>query len=268
MVVPAAGGSPPAAGSDASDCRPPAQAWHLMSAPPLFWIAPHVRACRCSEQVILLDLQRNRYHGVGGTAASALEGVIGGWPCGATRTAAPSPRHAIAVLVAPLVDLGLLVQSPVASSPQEPLPTASESWPPCDEPGAGDLSATRLCRLLLHAASAAWDLRQRSFATIADRLTASRARHVQRSAPARIDAWRDTVDAFVRLRPLVLSTRGRCLHESLTLARLLVAEDTVARWVIGVQALPFAAHAWVQRGNVVLGDDHERIRGFVPILTV
>ena len=38
--------------------------------------------------------------------------------------------------------------------------------------------------------------------------------------------------------------------------------------VIGVTASPFGAHAWVQIGDVVLNDSVDRVRRFVPILTI
>lgn len=231
------------------------------------WLAPHVRACRCADVVILLDLQRNRYLSVGGRAASALDGPVGGWPQGPVRPAEPHSPQALATLTAQLREQGLLVLAPVTPPEREPMPEATASWPSGDHSSTGTVHPLHLGRLLRHALAASLALRCQSFAAIAAHLAACRRRQARASTDGRAYTWRDTVSAFVSLRPLVLSTHERCLHDSLTLARMLVTVDASTRWVVGVRTSPFAAHAWVQRGPVVLGDDHERIRRFVPILT-
>jgi hypothetical protein len=37
--------------------------------------------------------------------------------------------------------------------------------------------------------------------------------------------------------------------------------------VFGVQARPFAAHCWVQKGEVVFNDTVEHVSGYTPIMT-
>jgi hypothetical protein len=70
------------------------------------------------------------------------------------------------------------------------------------------------------------------------------------------------------MRPLVITSHDKCLHDSLTLLRFLAAEKLYPSWVVGVRTRPFAAHSWVQSGDLVLNDTHEYVRGFTPILVV
>jgi hypothetical protein len=43
-------------------------------------LASHVRACRSDDQVILLDLRRDKYLAVGGTQMRVLAAAVEGWP--------------------------------------------------------------------------------------------------------------------------------------------------------------------------------------------
>ena len=69
-------------------------------------IAAHVRACAHDGQVVLLDLQRSRYLGVGGPLAATLAPVVSGWPghdnCPHVGTASQANTEALA---APLMHL-------------------------------------------------------------------------------------------------------------------------------------------------------------------
>lgn len=47
--------------------------------PPLR-MSPHVRACVCKEQIVLLDLRRSRYLSLGSKAAGAMSEWVKGWP--------------------------------------------------------------------------------------------------------------------------------------------------------------------------------------------
>ena len=63
-------------------------------------IAAHVRACAHDGQVVLLDLQRSRYLGVGGPLAATLAPVVSGWPghdnCPHVGTASQANTEALA----------------------------------------------------------------------------------------------------------------------------------------------------------------------------
>ena len=62
------------------------------------------------------------------------------------------------------------------------------------------------------------------------------------------------------------SAENKCLPRSLALARALRRAGGTARLVIGVRLRPFAAHAWVQDGTVVVNDTLDHVLLFTPIL--
>nr|WP_279588181.1 lasso peptide biosynthesis B2 protein [Sphingomonas japonica] len=62
------------------------------------------------------------------------------------------------------------------------------------------------------------------------------------------------------------SAEDRCLPRSIALARVLRAEGSGAKLVLGVTGQPFATHAWVQDGDVVLNDTRDHVRLFMPLL--
>jgi hypothetical protein len=59
-----------------------------------------------------------------------------------------------------------------------------------------------------------------------------------------------------------------CLFDSLALLEFLLHYGVQADWIFGVASDPFAAHCWLQRGNVLLNDSLDRVTGFYPILAV
>lgn len=61
---------------------------------------------------------------------------------------------------------------------------------------------------------------------------------------------------------------GKCLLRSFMLLRLLRRHGHDALWVFGVRTRPFGAHCWLQIGDVVLDDAHERLAPFHPILCI
>ena len=65
---------------------------------------------------------------------------------------------------------------------------------------------------------------------------------------------------------LVLSAVDRCLPRSVALARLLARSGYACQVIIGVKLRPFAAHCWVQAGDLVLNESAEEAARYTPIL--
>lgn len=72
--------------------------------------------------------------------------------------------------------------------------------------------------------------------------------------------------AFAELR-LAIRTLDRCLPLSLALVRRARPTDREVRLIIGVKLGPFGAHAWAQRGPLVLNDRLDAVRAFTPVLS-
>ncbi len=116
----------------------------------------------------------------------------------------------------------------------------------------------------LRQAVAARELRRFTLATRVDRLRT--ARHIGKSAmdhrrASQIARAFDTVDR-------ILSPHDRCLPRSIALFRALLSADYSPSLVLGVRVRPFAAHAWVQLQDAVVGDELDRVRAYRPILVL
>lgn len=60
--------------------------------------------------------------------------------------------------------------------------------------------------------------------------------------------------------------RALCLEQSLVLYYLLRRQGVAAKFRMGVQAHPFAAHAWVEYRGQVLNDIPEHLKAFAPLV--
>jgi hypothetical protein len=72
--------------------------------------------------------------------------------------------------------------------------------------------------------------------------------------------------AFERAKQLV-PTRDQCLPRALAMTEMLFDAGIKAQLVFGV-TLPFSAHCWVQRNDVVLSDSLDRVRPFKSIMVL
>lgn len=229
-------------------------------------IAAHVRACAHDGQVVLLDLQRSRYLGVGGPLAATLAPVVSGWPghdnCPHVGTASQTNTEALA---APLMRQGLIARGAAPSSASTVLPEAAQTLNAEPLVGTAPVGASRILRFLRSYASATARLRLCSLLSISNCVAARRVRAVTTCRVNHLPLG-GAVAAYLRLRPLMFTAHDRCLQDSLTLLEFLAAERWYPTWVIGVATQPFRAHAWVQTGDLVLSDLHENVRRYTPIL--
>jgi hypothetical protein len=235
---------------------------------PEYRLARHVRACTVDGQVILLDLRRNRYLGVGGTSIDLLAQFIVDWPMDASCANGSDPREGASRWVDTLRDQNMLAPADGPSHVRPALDEALDSVQNDLCAHARHVDWRCLTAIARAAAGAAYWLRHHSLAEITDRVTGLK--------PARV-AWHGAdhkadlaiaVTTFERLRPFVFTAHDRCLHDSLSLTRFLAGRRIFPRWVIGVKTRPFAAHSWVQVGHLVLNDLPEHVRRYTPILVV
>lgn len=229
-------------------------------------LAAHVRACAHDGQVVLLDLQRSRYLGVGNPLATILAPVVIGWPGHVGRPhAGNSPRADIEALAAPLLRQGLLTRGAAPPDDRPALPAAAQTMNAEHLIGTAPVGAGRVFRFLRSYASATACLHLRSLQSIANRVAARRVRADTIWQASHLSLG-SAVAAYLQLRPLMFAAHDRCLHDSLILLGFLAAEGWFPNWVIGVATQPFRAHAWVQTGDLVLSDLHENVRRYTPIL--
>ena len=233
-------------------------------------LADHVRACRIDEQVILLDLKRDTYQGVRSARTDSVSNVIADWPDCDNRPslhAPPEQSAAVSTLLKTLSGQAMLVNARAAPAARAHLDEALDSWRPGATESLSNINWQDLLRLGWSAGGAACWLRWNSLAQIESHIVRLR-RQASRRVPTGSDELHRQVSAYMRVRPFIFSARDRCLHDSLTLIRFLAARALFPRWVIGVRTRPFAAHSWVQSGNLVLNDMHDHVRAYHPILVV
>lgn len=233
-----------------------------------FRLADHVRGCRVDDQVILLDLHRNKYLGIGGPQLAALSTLIEGWPSDKEDSMHGIDAFALARWIEPLQRQSMLTDTPRT---MEPLAILAEPLQSLNAEGDGGTSAFEWHQLpqLWHAAlvTSLW-LRRRSLAEIANDVASMRRHRDPDADDIDADTLRAAVCAYMGMRPFAFTAHDRCLHDSLTLIRFLAGRNLFPRWVIGVRTRPFSAHSWVQSGELVLNDLAENVRRYQPILVV
>jgi hypothetical protein len=232
-------------------------------------LSSHVRACEVDGQVILLDLMRGRYLGIGAGQARVLAPVVAGWPLPSrsvrSTEGTTSPLEA-STLTSRLLAQGILSDGRCYTLTPMSIKRAEATLAPeLGTPEAASITTARVIRFIKAVSLAYLFLRFRSLQSIAITVSSRRQRSASRSA-ADLNALRDSVSVYQRLRPLVFTVRDKCLFDSLALIEFLAAEDMHPHWVIGVKTHPFTAHSWVQSGPLVLNDHHEHVRIYSPIL--
>ncbi|MES2956714.1 MAG: lasso peptide biosynthesis B2 protein [Pseudomonadota bacterium] len=234
------------------------------------WLAPHVYACRSEDQVILLDLRRDKYLGVGGVHMPALSDAVEGWPPDPVVNDVPVSSADLSAVTKRLMLQGLLTDRPPGKEwrSSATVPEAISSLVDEDSAHRVRIGLRRMFWFLQSVAAAALSLRCRSLLAVVGAVATRRERLTVGAEPFSLAAARDAVAAFDRLRPLVFTSRDKCLFDSLALVNFLAHEGIFPRWVVGVHTGPFGAHSWVQSGGLVLNDLHQRVRRFRPILVV
>ncbi|HEX7012443.1 MAG TPA: lasso peptide biosynthesis B2 protein [Steroidobacteraceae bacterium] len=218
---------------------------------------------------VLLDLERNRYFGIGTHEARALLTLAENW-CDAAVQAAPLEKlssSSAAELADALVAAGFLSrQPPVFRLRTEPVELGGVLRSAGHELQARPrLRPALLCDFLRSLAWARRALRSRSLYSIACEVSSRKER-----SPAEFDEARaiELIDAFRRLRPHAFAAKDKCLLHALALTNFLARQGVQATWVIGVRPRPWSAHSWVQQGTLLLDASPEQVCEYTPILAV
>lgn len=231
-------------------------------------LADHVFVCVNGEHLVLLDVREDRYWALEAAQTSGLGALVGGWPVRSPEAAdieTPTPETAAAIDV--LRGRGLLTDgvppgkdaTPVAAlRPGRELITDSDA-----ARGAGSAWS-----FLAASAIAKFALRTWAFERVIRRVRRRKAAMAPKAASLDVERARLLVEAFMRYRVFLFSSKNECLYDSLALLEYLARHGIYADWVFGVQTRPFAAHCWVQHGDIVFNDTVEHVSGYTPIMVV
>jgi hypothetical protein len=216
-------------------------------------LADHVYSAAVGDQLVLLDTRHSRYFAVPDAAR---------W-CFDDEAAKTAER----VDPAALVRAGILVDRlEPAKRADRPMPAAATSvWR--SSPGAHPSSVSLVLRAVALQVGSYWRIRTRPLAEVLNRLHRLKNQSAIRSSGAGDWYLANRIAQFQRTHALVAAP-DRCLLKAIALFRFLIDLDPEIVFMIGVRAAPFAAHAWVQRRNVLLDDAVDRVRLFTPILAI
>jgi hypothetical protein len=210
-------------------------------------LSPHIHLARIGRDLVLLDLRADTY-------LCIPDGVAALRPTpDLTRVQPVDPE-----VRAALIDAGILDRAAAGGRRRPPaLPRQDVVSVP--------VARLRL-REALRLAACLWDLAWRYRGQPLDRIVAYAAR-----APAELS---DRPAEAIRLARLFhevvpwLPISRKCLVRSFVLLRFLQRSGLNAAWVFGVRTWPFAAHCWLQLGDVALDDAPERLAAYEPIYVV
>lgn len=229
-----------------------------------YWLYPHVHLCIADDQVVLLDLQRDKYLGIGQKQINALAAVIKGWPTSAATTETANADKLLSQMLAN----GMLTTDPALGKEAKPLRMLEPAAILTEEELEARPSPTlgQIVRFLKAAILIRLRLRWRPLISTVDRARLRKEKKAK--APLDIHAARKHVEAFLYLRPLLFGARDECLYDSCALIEFLASYGIYPNWIFAVQARPFLAHSWVQHDDIVFNDTPAYVGRFTPIMSV
>lgn len=210
-------------------------------APPALWRAPNIRMAWVDEDIIILDVQDDRYDGLldmAGAINLDADGALGLTEAG---------------LGDALVGAGLAAPTP--PPPSLPILRARRDLPPSQDASLGEVLRAGLVQL-----TAALVFRRKAFRDLIE------ARPASPETQAIDEARVARLVRAARAARIWIPYEGECLKRSFQLRRFLASQGVATDWIFGVRTWPFSAHCWLQIGDLVVGDRLERISRYTPIL--
>ncbi|MGE6694743.1 lasso peptide biosynthesis B2 protein [Sphingobium limneticum] len=217
-------------------------------------LKPRVGYCDIDDRLVFLDVDRDRYLMIAPELEMAVRDLVTG-------------RVVDAKGLKALAATGLFMSSHAAEESSHPFSgiRATRAMS-CIAEGSSDklafgahYVAAFLCLAFFHLVARYWPLWMRIF------LATSLARSGEKALlPSKIPA----LLAAFHSATLVFPRKDRCLPDALALHAYLALCKLRTTLVFGVQLGPFQAHCWVQHEDVVLGQDIETVRAFLPVLAL
>lgn len=237
----------------------------------LYFIPKHVHFCETGDQVIFLDLRRDKYLAIGRAERQALSGQVGGWPADSDAdVSAHTPQESSEPVIRSLLNLGLLTVDSISGkrAAHPTIESPNETLVDDDFERRISIRSSHLCKLMLACARAKVALRLCSLEHAVEAVCRRKARALLHGHAFDLRMNRELVAIFDRLRPFVFTAKDACLFDSLALIEFLALHGSYPTWVIGVHTQPFSAHSWVQHDEFSYNGPVEFLRRFTPILAV
>jgi hypothetical protein len=235
-------------------------------------LADHVFVCLNGEHLVLLDLKEDRYWALEASQTAGLAPLVDGWPVkalGAAEESADSPSPETAAALEVLLGRGLLTNG---SSPGKPATPVTATVPMseliCETDRSTGIRLGSWITFFASSAFAKFALRTWPFERVIQRVRRRKALLGAHASPLDPERARKLVEAFARYRVFLFSSKDECLYDSFALLEFLARYGIYPDWVFAVQTRPFAAHCWVQHGDIVFNDTVEHVTGYTPIMVV
>lgn len=245
------------------------------SSDPPFRLAAHVRACRVNNQVVILDLRRDKYIGVGSPEMHELSRFIANWPRDerhARASAASVGGNSAEIMERLRADRVII--SNVEPHCAQPAPVLAHAATRTLLEGYHGLrpalTSRDVIRLVRAVSYAKMHLRrhpiERTMMRIrAQRMAALRPTTKSSSNGSHCEHVQTLMAKYLRACPWLFGARKACLLDSIALSRFLSFYDVHPLCVIGVRTHPFSAHCWLQMDDVVINDSVAHVRGYEPL---
>lgn len=206
------------------------------------WCAPNIHLAKVDDDVIVLDATADHYSCL--PDAALFVDLANG---GAIVTQAPVADD--------LVRAGLAMHESL-QPPRPPHVTPRREVTASPRPRWPDTVRAGLCFI-----TATLAFRGRSFVALLEngRRTPTGATQPSEAQLANL------IGAARKARPWI-PFEGECLQRAFLLRAFLTNRGIASDWVFGVRTKPFAAHCWLQIGDVVVGDRLERVSLYTPIM--
>ncbi len=213
-----------------------------------FALRPGLHFCEAASSFIFLDLKKDRYFRLPARLEDHFRNLVDD-PLSA-GSAAP-----------PLIEAGVLRPAIFRQSLSRPRLVAGASG--LDALGAGRPGGFEVARALASDIGVSQQLRLGRLAALIASYENSKVGRTL-ATPLKDEGPIRVVRAYESAK-LFRASANRCLSRSLAMARRLAGLRCDALLVIGVRAQPFAAHAWVQSGDIVLNETPDEVSRYTPI---
>lgn len=205
--------------------------------------------CAVGDRLVFLDIGRDQYFCLQDAAAARIsEAVRSAGAEGAMETLRASAM------------VGGNLRGPLHFCHPVLLPDRSAL-----DHGAKRASVRDILQLLYLILRSRHEIGAGRLATVLDRIEAIKSSRALRAIQ---EEELGAIGTLVRAVDLIMRAHDNCLVRSLSIARLLGARGLSVDLVFGVKLEPFAAHCWVQSGDVLLNDRPDNVHSFTPILVI
>lgn len=232
------------------------------------YLRNHAHLCRQGRYYVIMDLRHDLYLCIERFEFEALTRWLAGWQASGTNASlhAVQPDSDPRQLARQLIDRGILSESSAAGRPVQPLALERPHRELRGTPGGGKLDLSKAPSFACSALRAHILLKHSNIEKTVRSVERSKLA-ASPSGPLEEDRIVRLVHGFNALRSL-FPRNYLCLFDSLALLLYLFRQGVFPSWVFGVMADPFAAHCWLQTGDLVLNDSLERVSHYTPIMAV